>query len=274
MKISKLQTLTKNFISLTICFYAAIANGYVSYFDQKLTEVFTNKKCHLTDSCDLKEVKMKFTKVEVEVTGYSTSNWLTKVTASYKTSSLDKLKDYVFVTFIKGCVFSSRVDDKTGKIEKYYGDKTHQFGKRETFKFRDWNIVSMDSDPAYNSQESYSRHYNYKWDKIIIGLDRKKITYQMYYSDRKPLIPSLYVQNVAGGTAFYNNVRGSAKNISLKLRMCIYKSKDVPTKTVAKNINFAKPIYCYDWDSSYIFDFDFEEFESKTEIDPFCLSGD
>jgi hypothetical protein len=52
------------------------------------------------------------------------------------------------------------------------------------------------------------------------------------------------------------------KNAALEFKTCIYKASDVPTKTRRDNIDFAKPISCFEWQNVYVYDFDQGKFQT------------
>jgi hypothetical protein len=53
------------------------------------------------------------------------------------------------------------------------------------------------------------------------------------------------------------------KNVALEYKTCIYKANDVPTKTRRDDLNFAKPITCFQWQNVYVYDFDKGRFEAN-----------
>lgn len=87
------------------------------------------------------------------------------------------------------------------------------------------------------------------------------------YGEQKPKLPQLYIVDHPG-SAFYINNR--AKNISLQFRTCIYRTKDVPKNVSYNNAKFAKPIHCFEWRSSFVYNHYTEQFESPSYIVPAC----
>jgi hypothetical protein len=53
------------------------------------------------------------------------------------------------------------------------------------------------------------------------------------------------------------------KNAALEFNTCIYKASDVPAETRRDDIDFAKPITCFDWQNVYVYDFDKGRFEAN-----------
>src|SRR5439155_11991670 len=46
-------------------------------------------------------------------------------------------------------------------------------------------------------------------------------------------------------------------------KTCIYKASDVPAETRRDDIDFAKPITCFEWQSVYVYDFDKGAFQAN-----------
>ena len=53
------------------------------------------------------------------------------------------------------------------------------------------------------------------------------------------------------------------KNAALEFNTCIYKASDVPAETRRDDINFAKPITCFEWQNVYVYDFDKGTFQAN-----------
>ena len=53
------------------------------------------------------------------------------------------------------------------------------------------------------------------------------------------------------------------KNAALEFNTCIYKASDVPAETRRDDINFAKPITCFEWQNVYVYDFDKGRFQAN-----------
>ena len=59
-------------------------------------------------------------------------------------------------------------------------------------------------------------------------------------------------------------VTGSGvRNVALQFNTCIYKANDVPVETRRDDIDFAKPITCFEWQNVYVYDFDKGRFEAN-----------
>ena len=53
------------------------------------------------------------------------------------------------------------------------------------------------------------------------------------------------------------------KNVALEFSTCMYKASEVPTETRRENINFAKPLTCFEWENVYVYDFAKARFEAN-----------
>ncbi|MGZ9262844.1 MAG: hypothetical protein ACXW6V_25550, partial [Candidatus Binatia bacterium] len=114
-------------------------------------QVFLNRDCHATDSCDLK--RFTLSKVVNEIWFSDNPDYPTYgngVIMEYETDSVAALEKYAIVQFKKGCVFETAKTSE-GKIRRIITDTVASFGEQVLFCFRQWVIDSQDSDPAYNS---------------------------------------------------------------------------------------------------------------------------
>lgn len=223
-----------------------------------VTQTSINPDCEKTDSCSLKEFKVRQNEYVIKLAEGGEPAYGTNVFMSYKTSDLASLTDYAIVQFIKGCRFKS-VKNPDGTISRHMAVRT-SFGKKINYVYRDWAVDSDDMDPMYQHGEVGTRHDFYRW------MDGNT---PISYVRRLPTVPELYVSDIPG-TASMDKEIGLADNISLEFKTCVYKTKDVPTNSTAENVNFAKPIQCLGWRSSYIYNHKKEIFESPATIDQFC----
>lgn len=228
--------------------------------EKPLVQVYKNSDCLKTDSCDLKEFKLETYNYNSIIAGDATLG--SSATMSYKTDKVENLEKYAVVQFIKGCVYNSKLVD--GKIEKNSYVSRDFFGEIKKFTHPQWVIDSVDKDPVYNSIEKL-RHGAYRWNTVAGSTEKKT---QKYYLNEKPTRPELYVTDLPS-TAFF--MYGEAKNVSLEFKACIYKTSDVPMETDPEDTTFAEPIKCFDWKSSFIYNHTGKLYESKKEIDSYCL---
>lgn len=223
-------------------------------------KVFVNENCKRTKTCDLKKVEYFVEDYKVAISG--DFNYGTRFFARYETKSVKNLENYVFAQFIKGCDFSSRLSD--GKFAISHDISYMRDNETVVFKFPDWVLDSYDHDPVYSTLPGKSRFFGYRWNTIPGSF---LIETEKLYGEARPKIPKLYIVDHPG-SSFYAD--GSAKNISLQFKTCIYKTKDVPTNVSYDNVNFAKPINCYEWKSSFVYNHSTGKFESPDYIVPAC----
>lgn len=230
-------------------------NGRVDILThQELT--FINTDCKKNKTCDLEKVEYFVEDYQVQIEG--SYNYGTRFFARYKTNKTKNLEKFVFVQFIKGCDYSSRVID--GEVKLFYDRDYPMDTGSILFKFTDWRIDSYDFDPVYSTYAGISRFYLNRWNTVPGSFNRAT---EFYYGKKKPRVPELYIVDHPG-QAYYLN--GIAHNISLQFRTCIYKTKDVPKNVMHDNINFAEPISCYEWGSSFVYNHMTNEFEVYPEV--------
>ena len=233
--------------------------------------VFENSDCKKNNTCDLKWFSLlreDFAIVRNSLLHYATRSFL-----EYETASVESLTNYGVVKFIRGCIFDSYVENgqtlkvrRTGKV---------QFGSGfRFFHFPNWVIDSYDKDPMYPSftaeeeeDVKKNRHYFYRWNPR--GLHDSK--YQKFFGEERPPWPRLYVADISAPAFLWDDTFKEAQNVSLEFRACIYKIGDIPLRTTQENIDFAKPIHCFQWNSSFIYNHALERFETRKELDPLCL---
>jgi hypothetical protein len=219
-------------------------------------QVFLNPDCRSTDTCDLKRFTLTTSVYEVwfsDDPDYPTYG--NGVIMEYETDSVDALEKYAIVQFEKGCVFDSS-KNREGKITRNVSDTVPSFGEIIPFCFPGWVIDSQDTDPAYNSDPEYGRFYLLRWNKPG-SYDHRT---HKYYGTGKPKIPVVYMADYPSG-AFVTGT--GARNVALEFKTCIYKASDVPAQTRRDDINFARPITCFEWQNVYVYDFDKGRFQAN-----------
>jgi len=219
-------------------------------------ELFLNSHCRETDTCDLK--RFTLTKVVNEIWFSDDPNHPTYgngVIMEYEAASVDALEKYAIVQFKKGCVFHTS-KNSDGTIHRNLSDVVPSFGEMIPFCFPNWVIDSQDIDPAYNSDPEYGRFHLLRWNRPG-SYDYRT---QKFYGTQKPKMPVVYLTDYPAG-AFVTG-RG-VRNVALEFNTCIYKASDVPLQTRRNDINFAKPISCFDWQNVYVYDFAKASFHSN-----------
>jgi hypothetical protein len=219
-------------------------------------QVFLNPDCRSTDTCDLKRFTLTTLGYEVwfsddpEYPTYGNG-----VVMEYETDSVDALEKYAIVQFKRGCVFYSSKNSQ-GKIHRSVSDTVASFGESTSFCFPQWVIDSQDTDPVYNSDPEYGRFYLLRWNKPG-SYDHRT---HKYYGASKPKKPVVYMTDYPAG-AFVTGT--GVRNVALEFKTCIYKAGDVPAETRRYNVNFAKPINCFEWQSIYVYDFNQRMFQTQ-----------
>jgi hypothetical protein len=219
-------------------------------------QVFLNPDCRSTHTCDLKRFTLTTSVYEVwfsDDPNYPT--YANGAIMEYETDSVDALEKYAIVQFVKGCVFHSSKNAE-GKITRNLSYVVPSFGENIPLCFPQWVIDSQDTDPAYNSDPEYGRFYLLRWNKPR-SYDQQT---QKYYGDDKPKIPVVYMTDHPAG-AFVTGT--GVKDVALEFKTCIYKASDVPKETRRDNINFAKPLACFEWQDVYVYDFAKGKFQTN-----------
>jgi len=218
-------------------------------------KVFLNPDCRSTDSCDLK--RFSLTKAVNEIWFSDNPDHPTYsngVIMEYETDSVAALEKFAIVQFKKGCVFDA-YKNRDGEVRRNVTYTVTSFGEQIPFCFRRWVIDSQDRDPAYNSDPDFGRFYLLRWNEPGSYDNRT----QKYYGAEKPRKPIVYMADYPAG-AFIT--RTGVRNVALEFRSCIYKASDVPTQTSRNNLEFGKPISCFDWQNVYVYDFAKARFET------------
>lgn len=187
----------------------------------------------------------------------------TTMYAEYTTKEIDQLQDYAVVQYIQGCVFDSE-QLADGSIKKTNFISREFFGKVEKFMHKKLVIDSVDVDPIYNSMKDH-RHGAYRWNEVPGSYDKKTEHYLLH---QDPDNPTLYVRDMPSGA--FKTGKG-AKNVSLKFEVCLLKTADVPKVGTPELDLHGKALKCFNWDSSFIYDHQTEQYQSKQTIDPYCL---
>ncbi len=232
--------------------------------ERPVVKTFTNSAatCAATESCELTEFKLST--YDYNVTFPDGVSYGTGAFISYKTKAIEQLENFAIVQKIRGCQFESK-KESDGSVSKRIALVREFFDELVPFKHSQWVIDSVDKDPMYNNYTPANRHGAYRWNRVAGSTDRET---EVRYLNGRPARPELYVSDFPG-TAFTGH--GVAKNISLEFEVCLFATKDVPQSTTPEDVNFAAPIACHSWASSFVYNHSTEKFEKKSELDPFCL---
>lgn len=227
----------------------------------KKVQIFHNTDCETNNTCDL--VKFELDTEDYAIIMGPFLHYGTHMRAAYETRTIDALTHYGVVQFIRGCRFRTELVGNGVQRSKL---AQWQFNDTVFSHFPHWVIDSVDEDPLFPSMEGENRHALYHWGPFSHDMPRDSLK---QFGDEMPSVPSLFVLDHPG-LASYEEV--FTYNVSLEFQTCIYKITDIPRKTTAEDTNFATPVHCFSWQSSFVFNFDLDRFETKQTLDPFCLA--
>lgn len=240
------------------------------------------ENCERRDVCDLKRLLFVSDDYQLAI-GKNEYQYFTLMYATYETATFATLEKYAFVQFIRGSAFTSRKDLETGEIDVAYNRALGNFNQWLVYRIPSWIIDAGEATPAYMSVEGASRHYWYRWQREILpppwisqeeyifcGNDwkppspsNKETKNEELRCKNRPSAPRLYVDDEPEGALVLDGV---ARNVSLEFKTCLYKSADVPQTTERDNVNFAEPLYCFPWRTSFVYNHDLKKFESPPEL--------
>ncbi len=214
--------------------------------------IFENTGCAKTQSCTLKRVEYIVEDYKVGIGNDYTYG--TRFSARYETEAVNHLEDYVFVQFMRGCVYWDDWDRlKNGKmVPDYviYGSPKNP-AEAKDFNFTDWVVDTDNPDPVFSSDApGFPRHTFARWNLVPGSVD--EMTERFYFKDC-PKFPELYIADYPHGV--YVKKSGNAKNASLQFRTCIYKTVNVPTSLPPEGPQIGQPITCFDWNISYLYNY-------------------
>jgi len=231
-------------------------------------------ECAKEETCEVKEVGIWVRDYQVDVGNQrklEQRNYGTELYAWYETRSLNTLEDYVFVQYIRGCQFRSQMKDGKRQIDHTIVRKVYASRRYEPLFFPNWTIDTDNPDPVYSSNTAFSssRRFLMRWSRSPNVFPSPEN--EMLYSRQKPDIPRLYMTDLTG-QAFFSQYPGYgvAYNTSLEFRTCLYRDVDVPRVHDARRPIVAKPIMCFHWRSSFVFDHHRMVFRSPQEIVSEC----
>lgn len=243
--------------------------------------VIPREGCAERDDCDLKEVVFFEEDDELPPDPRLPGDFLARSTAflaGIETTSVAALERYVFVQFIRGCMWSS-VKHPDGSMTTRFNVVREHLGRRTHFVHREWTVDSMDREPVYSAEgESGSRHFYLQWlpSRPAWVPDRQG----KLFGEETPTVPFGFVTDFPTPLATFRsldpntkigpNISGVAVNRSLELRMCLYRSADVPRTTDGGTRGFGTPIVCHTWRSAHVFDHERGVFTSPEGIHGEC----
>lgn len=184
--------------------------------------------------------------------------------ARYRTRSPGTLEDYVFVQYIRGCMYTVRFEDGVWNV--YYDVVRKQFGKDVLFRHETWEFDNVYPERIYYAVPGYPTHYWYRWNDVAGSFERKT---EHVYGEEKPPVSELYVRD-RPSTAFFMEEFGAARNVSLELVICLYSASQVPRGISKEEIDLSDALACFAWKSSFVFNPETKEFEGRDGIVSEC----
>lgn len=222
---------------------------------------YQNSDCEENNTCDL--LSIDFRAEDYEVVTSSGKSYGTRMFAAYTTREVGDLEKYVFVQFIRGCVYSTELKKK-GKVLVLYDVSRRHFNVIKPFSHPNWQVDSLDDNPVFLSARGKPLHYYYRWNTVNGSMEKET---EYLYGMIKPSQPTLYVSD-RPGTVFVSGKR--ARNRSLQFLTCLYKVAAVPDISRPEDIDFGRPIQCFEWYSSYVYNFKTKKYERTEIVSPVC----
>lgn len=232
--------------------------GHVHELPAKIRD-FYNTDCEKNNTCALERFSIFVREYEVWFPDDSKPSYGTGMIAEYETRSISDIETFAVVQFIRGCVFDNRKED-SGEITEFGEVLIMNLGELKRFCHRGWKLDSFDLDPVYNSNPENGRFYYLRWNSVR---GSHQSSTEKYYGEERPKYPIVYLTDLPS-SAFTGEI--SARNVSLEFKTCVYRANDVPAIVEENNLNFAEPIKCFDWQSSYVYNWDLQKFETKDEL--------
>ena len=229
--------------------------------------MYTNPKdCGKNQTCTLNTVD--FYSVDYRVWVIDRYHHGSALYAFYDTKDLANIEDYVFVQYVKGCVYNDMRFTNGRPHEVVLGYK-EQFDQTVRFHFPNWVIDTVDLDPVYqsNTKESDFRHYAYRWNEKVRSIDRKT---EHFLLREQPLKPEIYVNDLPSQGYYDEEYYPSAYNVSMDFKTCLYRKSDVPERVKSPGTWIENPIVCYEWSNRHTYDYGKKEFTNPASIDPIC----
>lgn len=226
--------------------------------------------CKTNDTCDLKRVEFRKRGYRIlpefpnDVDIYGTEFY-----ASYETATIADLEKYVFVQFIRGCIFTARPEIE-GERRVAFNVARRCVNKRMTFRHLGWELDSEDDNPSSTSDRDVpgDTHFYAQWSvKPPKGIPDKQ---GKLYGEERPTVPRLYITDRPEPSVYVPD-RHEARNASLEFRTCLYKTSTLPRKVRdERDIDYGEPVVCWAWDHNFVYDFVKGVFVRLDRVTPLC----
>lgn len=230
------------------------------------------RECVNDDTCDLRAVRFKAEDYTLPDEHPGDAFDATRLYAEYETANMPALRKYLFVQFVRGCVFNTQVLTD-GTIATLYHRTRTILGRRYLYYFPDWVVDSNDATPGYEESDEGQngiRQYSYEWRprgaKGFPELSAREMGGN-YYGVAPPPTPRLYVVDYPdeGKTTEFG-----VRNVSLEFRMCLYRERDVPRRLFPGERIEREPVVCFPWRNSHMFNHSTGKYERPAGIVEEC----
>ena len=196
------------------------------------------------------------------------SQLMTDVRVIIETDSVQTIENYAIVQFIRGCQFSSYLEN--GHTYKTLDISRHHFAKVTSFQHRQWEIDNDEVDPIYTSDALYGRFALLRWNHNPESFDAENT---IFYGVKKPPHSVVFTTDLPGSahlSPFGGNLH--ARNSSLEFQTCLFKTSDLPLTTTpeGRGVDLDQAIACFQWDHKFVYNYNSKSFISGGPIDPIC----
>lgn len=191
----------------------------------------------------------------------------TKMVAKIKTYRPEDLQKFAVVQFIRGCYFQTK-EKADGGIEYFQNTSRDFFGSTTDFMHKQWVVDSVDDDPIYwsNKDAKYgNRVALYRLDDPFYSrkVENRKYVYR-HFKDQD----TYYVRDLPSPGKNYDD---EYSNASMEFRTCLYRISDVPKISDPESKGLLeKAIHCFEWNHSYIYNYQLKAFEIKEQLASYC----
>lgn len=217
------------------------------------------------------------------------------ISAMAETSDPSCLKDYAFVQWIRGCVYTQGYDRALKSSKNYFGYNRENRGKSTSFVHKKWEVDSMKEDPMYyaapaNTVTDPGRFDYYRVPKNKIDFTNEKkalaafenlVNHSSSYSLTRETKTPFTVHSVKDSPTHaswsenqYDQNLESSTISSLEFQMCLYRTRDVPLTGDPARFDVPEtqggPIVCFSWNAKNRWNRETQKIEAFDAMDPQC----
>lgn len=196
---------------------------------------------------------------------------------NYETAERNQLEDFVFVQFIRGCIFTQEIRADGSLSERRDHVRDH-FGAVVTFTHLEWTVDSVDSDPMYWNEEDplKSRHARMRYaPEGTSFLTDSRVNFSRSTRAFDPSVratmssPSLWARDIPTAASFDPEFE-TVTNTALEFRTCVYRSIDVPRVAEPGQTSFGEPLHCFEWKHVWVYRPEARSFSRSADINTVC----